>query len=184
MRRTPPGRASHAVPPYQVAAACAASLHAHILAMDIHARMDVVKEIPARMIWVFVNDEVISAVPAPVGTQRPVPCGHFKKEAAGKPEAVKTGVEPDNPVTVARPKMRKMPVRKRMIQVETRVIPLLVAKPLIVIDVRGVIHMPRRQMLCLALFLRIVSRRRRRWDVLLVRARRIGRRIVRGWRSM
>ncbi len=93
------------------------------------------------------------------------------KEAVRKPEPVKVEVNPSDSVAERRPYMRKVAVRKRFIHVEPRIIRLFVAEPLIVVDVRHVVHMAGGQMLCLALFGRIGSRRRSFWNVSLIRAR-------------
>jgi hypothetical protein len=67
--------------------------------------------------------------------------------------------------------MRKATVRKRMIHMEPGVVRRFMAEPLIVIDMRQVVHMAGGQVLCLALLDRIASRRRSLWNMSLIRAR-------------
>lgn len=57
-------------------------LCAHVLHVNVDARVDVVEQVPARMIWIVVNHKVIAARPAPVSAERPVPQRDFEKEAA------------------------------------------------------------------------------------------------------
>ena len=159
---------------YQLADACFAFLRPHVLAVDIHAGMDVVEQVPTRMVGIFVNDEVITAGPAPVRAERPIPIRDLKIETAGKPEAVKAGVEPGDSVPVAWPEMREVAVLKRMIEVEPRIVRGLVAVKRVVVNVRRVVSMPRGQFLWRARLTRIRSCRGCRWNMPLVRARRIG----------
>ena len=81
----------------------------HTLHVDVNSGMYVIKHIPARMVGVVVNDEIISTVPAPVCAQRPIPFGHFEG-ALRKPEPVDLGVNPGNSVAECRPQMRKVAV--------------------------------------------------------------------------
>jgi hypothetical protein len=146
-------------------------LQPQILHVDVSAGVYVVEQIPAGVVRVLVNDEVIFAVPAPVSGERPIPGSHFKTEAARKPEPVKVAVEPNGPVTVGRPEMRKAAVLERMVRVEPLVIGWLMAEPLIVVDVRHVVHVAGGQTLRLAWLAAVASRRRRRRHPSLVRAR-------------
>ncbi len=132
--------------------------------------MYVVEQIPAGVVRVLVNDEVISAVPAPVCAEGPIRCGNIKIEASRKPEPVKLGVNPIDLVAKRRPEMRKAAMRKRLIQVEPCIVRWMVAEPLIVVDVRHVVHMAGGQMLHLGLLAKIASRRRSLRYASLVRA--------------
>jgi len=51
--------------------AVANTLNSEIQDVDIISDMDVVQHIPSRVIGIFVDDEVIAAVPAPIGADRP-----------------------------------------------------------------------------------------------------------------
>lgn len=145
--RTPNLPAPACLNPNQLSLAKLAFLHPHILAVDIHAGMHVVEQIPARMVGVLVNYKVISAVPAPVRAERPIPGGHLKIETSGKPESVKARVKPDDVVAIAWPKFRKVAVRKRMIQMESRIIRRIVSVKFIAAHVRRIIGLSTGQML-------------------------------------
>ena len=41
--------------------------------MDVSAGVDVVKQVPARVVGIFVDDKIITAIPAPVRGDGPVP---------------------------------------------------------------------------------------------------------------
>ena len=61
--------------------------------MDVAAGVDVVEQIPSRMIRIVVNREVVAAIPAPVRTEAPIPGSNLKIKSAGKPETVMVAVE-------------------------------------------------------------------------------------------
>jgi hypothetical protein len=68
-------------------------LRSPVVDVDVDASVNVVKQIPAGVVGVLVNNEIVAAVPTPIGTNRPVPRRHFKVEASGKPESVMIGIE-------------------------------------------------------------------------------------------
>jgi hypothetical protein len=103
--------------------------------------MYVIEQIPAVVVRVLVNNEVISAISAPIFAEGPIRRGHLKKEAARKPEPVKVDVNSIDSVTKRRPEMREVALWKRMIQVKPYVIRCFVAEPLIVVDVWNVVYM-------------------------------------------
>lgn len=80
--------------------------------VNVDAGMDVVKQIPADMVGVFVYDEIIAAIPAPVGGEGPIPVGDLKVEAAREPEAVVVVVNPSDAVAVGRTEMLKTAMRE------------------------------------------------------------------------
>ena len=133
-----------------------------------------VEEVPADVVRVRVDHEIVPAVPAPVLAQGPIPDRDIKEGTARHPEPVKVRVHPQDAVPVPWPEGREAAVRERPIDVEPRIVSPLVAEPLVVIDVRRVIHMPGRQMLCLSRSVGIASRLRSGRDDALVRPRRIG----------
>ena len=141
--------------------------------VNVDAGMDVVKQIPADMVGVFVYDEIIAAIPAPVGGEGPIPVGDLKVEAAREPEAVVVVVNPSDAVAVGRTEMFKTAMREWVVDVKTLVVRSVVAVPVIIAHMRRVIH---RAVLPMLLFppevLRIGFRRRGR-DAPLIGARRI-----------
>jgi len=80
--------------------------------------MDVIEQIPARVIGVLVNDEVIATVPAPIHADRPIPGSNFEIKATREPEAMVVAVDAHNVVAIAGPKMFKAAVLKRVVQVD------------------------------------------------------------------
>ena len=66
-------------------------LGAHVVDVHVDAGVDVVEQIPAGMVGVLVYHEVIATVPAPIGTNRPVPRRNFKVETARHPKAMTSG---------------------------------------------------------------------------------------------
>jgi len=121
----------------------APGLRAHVLRMDVLARLDVVYQVPSRMVGVLVDDEVIATIPAPVGANRPLPGRHFKIEPSREPETVRAHIDPHHVVVVARPEMLEVPVRERVLQYVPLVaragppVPLVVAHVLRLIDFSG-----------------------------------------------
>lgn len=68
--------------------------------MDIDTCVDVIEQIPANVIRIFVDYEVIAAVPAPVRAYRPIPRGDFKEEATRQPKAMVISIDADNFIAV------------------------------------------------------------------------------------
>lgn len=97
--------------------------------------MDVVEEIPADVVGVVVDDEIVAAVPALVGEVAPVPIGNLEVEAAGKPEFMMGGVNAGDGVAERGTKVGKVAVLEGMLDMEARVIDGGVAVPSIVINV-------------------------------------------------
>ena len=122
-----------------------------MLHVDIDPGVDIVEQIPARMIRVVVDHEIVAAVPTPVLAQRPVPKRYFKG-GIGEPESPTMEVDPGNRVPEGRTNVRKAAIAVRLLHAETRVIGLFTTEPLIVIDVWKVVHVTCGQMFGLALF--------------------------------
>src|ERR1700757_650536 len=93
------------------------------------------------MVGILVYHEVISAVPTPVGAYRPVPWRDFEIKSAGQPKTVVVAVNPDDVVTVTRPKARKVPVLVRLLEVVALVLRLIVAIPMVMIHMLPAIHL-------------------------------------------
>ena len=73
------------------------------------------------MIGVLVDNEAVATVPAPIGTDRPVPRSDFKVNATRKSEAMMVAIDSHNRVAIAGPEMFKMTVLKRVVQVKALV---------------------------------------------------------------
>ena len=107
--------------------------------MDVDAGVNVVKHIPANVVGVLVDHEIVGAVPAPIGTNGPVPRRYFKIEAARKPEAVVIGIEAFDAIAVRRAKVFEPAMFEGVIDVIALVIRTIVAIPMVFVDVRRAI---------------------------------------------
>jgi hypothetical protein len=95
--------------------------------------MDVIEHIPSVMVGILVNDEiVVVTVPAPVGSDGPVPISDLEVEAARKPETVMVGIKAVNAVTIGRAKVLEAAVLKRVVEVVALVVRAVVAIPVVV----------------------------------------------------
>jgi hypothetical protein len=56
--------------------------------VDVRAAVNVVKQVPAGVVWVFIDHEVVAAIPAPIRANRPIPIRHLEVEPTREPEAV------------------------------------------------------------------------------------------------
>lgn len=129
--------------------------------------MDVVEQVPARVIGVLIDGEVVATIPAPLGGASPVPRSDFKVEAAGEPDAMVVTVNASNGVTVVGAKVFKMTVFERMILVKALIVGLVVAVPVIVVDMLRAIDLAVGAMLGLRSGVGVALLRRRR-DVRLI----------------
>jgi hypothetical protein len=141
--------------------------------VDVNAGVDVVKRIPAVVVGVFIDDEIVGAIPAPIGADGPVPRSDFKVEAAGKPETVAGGIEALDAVSVRWPKVFETAVFEGMIEVKAPIVRGRVAVPMVVIDMRSGVDMAGGMALGLRLSVRIITFHGRRRNVTLIGARRI-----------
>lgn len=141
--------------------------------VNVDAGMDVVKQIPADMVGVFVNDEIIATIPAPVGGEGPIPVGDLKVEAAREPEAVVVVVNPSDAVAVGRTEMFKTAMREWVVDVKTLVVRSVVAVPMIVTHMWRVIHRAVLPMLLFPPEVLAIGFRRHGRDATLIGARRI-----------
>jgi hypothetical protein len=103
--------------------------------VDVHAGVNVVKEIPAGVVGILVHDEIIGAVPAPIGAYGPVPGSDFKAEATGEPETMMIDIEALDAITEGGAKVLEAPVLEGMVDVEALIVRVVVAVPMVVVDV-------------------------------------------------
>jgi hypothetical protein len=144
----------------------------HEIDVHVDASVNVVQQIPADMVGVLVDDEIVGAVPAPIGANGPVPGRYFKVETARKPEAVVIGIEAFDAIAVRRAKVFEVAMFKGMIEMAALVIRTIVAIPVVVADVRRGVHMAGPMVLRFGLGVWAVSFWRRR-KVALIGAGRI-----------
>jgi hypothetical protein len=139
--------------------------------VDVDASVNVVQHVPAIVVGIFVHDKIIAAVPTPVRTDRPIPGGNFKKEAARQPEAVVVAIESLNAVAIRRTKVLEAAMFERMIDVKALIVRPVVAVPMVITDVRGGNDVAALAAFGFRLRARLAPRGRRLRNVPLVRAR-------------
>lgn len=141
--------------------------------MDIDAGLNVVEQVPADVIGVFVDDEIVTTIPAPVRSKGPIPVCDLEVETIGEPEPMVVAINAGDRVAVGGAEMFKAAVLKRAVDVKALVVWSFVTIPVIIIHMRGVID---GAILPVLLFpfevVRVGSRRRRR-DMPLIGARSI-----------
>src|SRR5437879_2047414 len=106
-------------------------LGAHVADVRVDTGVNVVEQIPADMVGVLVYHEIIAAVPAPFGTNRPVPGRNCKVKNARQPEASMIGIEAFNTVTVGRAKVFETAMLERMVKVIALILRPVVPVPVI-----------------------------------------------------
>jgi hypothetical protein len=111
-----------------------------VLRVNVNAGLGVVNQVPSRMVRIVIHYDVVRASPAPVSRVFPIPRRDFKSESTGKPEAMETEVKPGEPKWMVRAKICESTVRVGMIEMESRVVPVIMAIPMIVGDVRPFVH--------------------------------------------
>src|SRR5580704_9006072 len=104
-------------------------LAAHVLSVDVHACVDIVNQVPTRVVRVVIHHKIIAAVPAPILGLVPIPRSDFKEEAAREPEAVMVAINANYPVPIGRTKVLKMSVLERMVDMEACVARRLMSVP-------------------------------------------------------
>ena len=107
--------------------------------MYINTCVHVIKHVPADVVGVFIHHEIVSAIPAPIRANGPVPIRYLEVEAAREPKAVMVAVDAFDVVAVRRAKMFEAPVLKRMVKVKTLVVRAIVPIPMVVADVLGLV---------------------------------------------
>ena len=108
--------------------------------MNVDASVDVVQQIPADMVGVFVHDEIIATIPTPVSGKRPIPVGDLEIEATREPETVVVAVNAGDTVAVGRAEVFEVAVLEGVVDVEALIVRSIVSIPVIVADVLRVIN--------------------------------------------
>jgi hypothetical protein len=139
--------------------------------VDVDAGVNVVEQVPPGVVGILINDEIVGAVPAPIGANRPIPGGNFKVEAARQPETVVIAIKAFDAVAIRWSEMLEAPVLERMVEVKALIVWTIVAVPMVIVDVRRSIHMAGRVPLRLGFGVMIVPPLRRGWNAALVGAR-------------
>jgi hypothetical protein len=101
-----------------------------------------VNQIPTGVVWVFVHNKIISAIPTPIRADKPIPRSYFKIEAARQPKSVVVAVHSNYLVSVVRSEMFEMTVLERMIDFVAFVVGRIMSVPVIVRDVLRTVHPP------------------------------------------
>jgi hypothetical protein len=147
--------------------------------VDVDAGVDVVEEIPADVVGILVDNEIIRTIPAPIGAHGPIPGSNFKAEAAGEPEAMMAEIEAFDAIAIGGAKVLEAPMLEGMINVEALVVGAVVAVPMIVVDVRSAVDTAIHVMFGFGLGVGIVPLGRSRGHVTLIGARRVLRVFIR-----
>src|SRR5260370_19531448 len=122
-------------------------LVAHIVDVNVDAGMNVVKQIPAGVIGILIDGEIVGAVPAPIGANGPVPFRNFKEETTRQPEAVMIAIEAFDAVAEGRAEVLEAAMLEWMVEVIALIVRPVVAVPMVVDDGRGTVHAARVVML-------------------------------------
>ena len=142
--------------------------------MYVNSRVNVVNQIPTRVIWILVHYKIITAGPAPVRGFVPVPIGDFEKEPTWEPKTVMVWIEPLDAVAIRRAEMCEVTVLEWGINVETLVVRRVVPIPVVVANVRNLVHVPALIPLNFPLHVLVSASLRGRRNAPGVPARRIG----------
>src|SRR5260221_9577275 len=138
--------------------------------MHVDSRMHVVEHVPPAVVRVFIHYKVITAVPAPIRADRPIPIRHLEIKPSGKPEAVMVAVKFLNVIAVRRAEMFKMSVLERMVDVIPLVVRPVVPIPVIVADMLRLINLAVWMPIDFGLPSRRIAMHRRRGYMPLVRS--------------
>jgi len=114
-------------------------LTAHILGVNVRTGFGVIHQIPARMIRIVVDDEIIAAIPAPGRSEVPVPRSDLEEEPAVQPEAVRVAVDADHVIAVGGAKMFETATLDGMSDAVTAIVRSIVTIPMVMVHVRRVI---------------------------------------------
>src|SRR5262245_22505029 len=104
------------------------------------AGVDVVDQIPADVVRVLVDDEVVAAVPAPAVPERPVPHRDLEQEVVVEATAMVLVVHPHHAVAERRPEALEAAEREGLLEPVARIARLVVAEPAIAAHVRHRVH--------------------------------------------
>jgi len=141
--------------------------------VDVNAGVDVVKHIPADVVGILVDNEIIGTIPAPICAERPIPGSDFKAKAAREPETVMRQVKALDAIAVGGAKVLEAAMLEGMIEMETLIVRTFVAVPMIVVDVLSFVDVALDVALDFGLSVGIVPFGWRRGDVALIGTRRI-----------
>ena len=141
--------------------------------MDVDAGVDVVQHIPADVVGIFIHDEIIGTIPAPIRANGPVPGRDFKAEAAGEPETMMIEIEALDAVAVRRAKVLEAPVLEGVVDMKALIVRCVVAVPMVVVDVGSAVDAAIYVMFGFGLGVGIIPLGRSRRDMALIGARRV-----------
>ena len=141
--------------------------------MDIDAALNVVEQVPADVIGVFVDDELVATIPAPVRSKGPIPVRDLEVETIGEPEPMVVAINAGDGVAVGGAEMFKVAVVKGAVDVKAPVVWGFVTIPVIVVHMRGVIDGAILPVLLFPFEVVRAGFRRRRRDMPLIGARNI-----------
>jgi hypothetical protein len=157
--------------PFDFAQGKGLPLRAHVGDVDVDAGVDVVKRVPAIVVGIFIDDEIVGTIPAPISADGPIPGSDFKVEAAGKPEAVMLGIKAFDAVAEGRANVFEAAVFEGMIDVKALIVGTCVAVPMVIVDVGSVVDVAGGVAFRFGLGVGIVALGRRRRDMALIGAR-------------
>jgi hypothetical protein len=106
-------------------------LRVRIVDVDVDTGVNVVEQIPADVVGIFIDSEIVTAIPAPIGANRPVPGCRFKEETTGEPRAVMIKIETLDAIVVRRAKVLESPVLVKMVEMVALVVGAVVAIPVV-----------------------------------------------------
>lgn len=141
--------------------------------MDVDAGVDVVQHIPADVVGILIDDEIIGAIPAPIGAYRPVPGSDFKAEATGEPETMMFEIEAFNAIAEGWAKVLEAAMLEGMSAVEALIVGAVVAVPMVIVDVGSAVDAAIYMMFGFGLGVGIIPLGRSRRDMTLIGARRV-----------
>jgi len=157
--------------PFDFAQGKGSPLRAHVGDVDVHAGVDVVERVPAIVVRIFIDDEIVGTIPAPIGADGPIPGSDFKVECAGKPEAVMLGIKAFDAVAEGGANVFEAAVFEGMIDVKALIVGTCVAVPMVIVHVGSVVDVAGGVAFWFGLGAGIVPLGRRRRNTALVGAR-------------
>lgn len=138
--------------------------------MDVCAGVDVVEQIPADVVGILVDSEIIGTIPAPISAERPIPGSDLKAKAAREPETMMREIEAFDAIAVGRAKVLEVAMLEGMVDVEALIVRAIVAVPMIVVDMLSLVDVALGVTLYFGLGVGTVPLGRRRGDVTLIGA--------------
>ena len=107
--------------------------------MHVATGVDVGEQILPDVIRVLVDREVVAAVPAPVGEDRPIPERDVEEESVAEPESMPVAIDPDDADAVLGPELLETPVLERSFESVAKIVGGIVAVPMVPLDMRSAI---------------------------------------------